>query len=52
MSGKATGSRVCSGNRLVASLVWDICYPLKHDFMGWSVMLFPGDHYIVPKDKM
>lgn len=25
------------------TVTWDICYPLKHDFMGWSVMLFPGD---------
>lgn len=22
---------------------WDICYPLKHDFYGWSLMLLPGD---------
>ena len=25
------------------TMVWDICYPLKHDFQGWSLMLFPGD---------
>lgn len=25
------------------TLVWDICYPLKHDFHGWSLMLCPGD---------
>lgn len=25
------------------TFVWDICYPLKHDFTGWSIMLFPGD---------
>ena len=24
-------------------MVWDICYPLKHDFHGWSLMLCPGD---------
>jgi hypothetical protein len=25
------------------TFVWDICYPLKHDFYGWSLMLLPGD---------
>ena len=33
------------------TLVWDICYPLKHDFMGWSVMLFPGDTVRVDFNK-
>lgn len=25
------------------TLVWDICYPLKHQFSGLDIMLFPGD---------
>lgn len=25
------------------TLVWDICYPLKHQFDGLDLMLFPGD---------
>ena len=25
------------------TITWDICYPLKHDFSGWTVTLFPGD---------
>lgn len=25
------------------TLVWDICYPLKHQFTGVDIMLFPGD---------
>ena len=25
------------------TIVWDICYPLKFDFHGWSLMLLPGD---------
>ena len=25
------------------TLVWDICYPLKHDFHGLPLILFPGD---------
>lgn len=25
------------------TLVWDICYPLRHAFDGWSILLFPGD---------
>ena len=25
------------------TITWDICYPLRHDFTGWSIMLFPGD---------
>ena len=25
------------------TLVWDICYPLKHQFAGLDIMLFPGD---------
>ena len=25
------------------TLEWDICYPLKHNFHGWSLILFPGD---------
>ena len=33
------------------TLTWDICYPLKHDFMGWSVMLFPGDTVRVDFNK-
>lgn len=33
------------------TLVWDICYPLKQDFMGWSVMLFPGDTVKVDFNK-
>ena len=23
------------------AITWDICYPLKHDFFGWSM----GNHY-------
>ena len=33
------------------TLVWDICYPLKQDFNGWSVMLFPGDTVRVDYNK-
>ena len=33
------------------TLTWDICYPLKHDFSGWSVMLFPGDTVSVDFNK-
>ena len=33
------------------TLVWDICYPLKHNFSGWSVMLFPGDTVRVDFNK-
>ena len=33
------------------TFVWDICYPLKHDFVGWSVMLFPGDTVRVDFNK-
>jgi len=25
------------------TFVWDICYPLLHQFHGWSILLFPGD---------
>lgn len=25
------------------TLVWDICYPLRHPFTGIDIMLFPGD---------
>ena len=25
------------------TFVWDICYPLRHQFDGWSILLFPGD---------
>ena len=25
------------------TFVWDICYPLRHQFQGWSILLFPGD---------
>lgn len=25
------------------TFVWDICYPLRHEFQGWSILLFPGD---------
>ena len=25
------------------TMVWDICYPLKHQFAGLDIMLFPGD---------
>lgn len=25
------------------TLVWDICYPFKHNFFGWNIMLLPGD---------
>ena len=33
------------------TLIWDICYPIKHDFVGWSVMLFPGDTVRVDFNK-
>ena len=33
------------------TITWDICYPLKHDFHGWSVMLFPGDTVRVDFNK-
>lgn len=33
------------------TFVWDICYPLKHNFVGWSVMLFPGDTVRVDFNK-
>jgi thiol-disulfide isomerase/thioredoxin len=33
------------------TLIWDICYPLKQNFMGWSVMLFPGDTVRVDYNK-
>ena len=33
------------------TLTWDICYPLKQDFEGWSVMLFPGDTVRVDYNK-
>lgn len=33
------------------TLIWDICYPLKQDFGGWSVMLFPGDTVRVDYNK-
>lgn len=33
------------------TLIWDICYPLKHNFVGWSVMLFPGDTVRVDFNK-
>lgn len=33
------------------AITWDICYPLKHDFFGWSVMLFPGDTVKVDFNK-
>ncbi|MBR4337302.1 MAG: TlpA family protein disulfide reductase [Bacteroidaceae bacterium] len=33
------------------AITWDICYPLKHDFQGWSVMLFPGDTVRVDFNK-
>ena len=25
------------------TIVWDICYPLRNEFTGWSVWLCPGD---------
>ena len=25
------------------TFVWDICYPLRHQFDGWSIFLLPGD---------
>jgi len=25
------------------TFVWDICYPLRHKFDGWSILLLPGD---------
>ena len=25
------------------TLVWDICYPLRHSFTGWYLLLCPGD---------
>lgn len=33
------------------TITWDICYPLKHAFTGWSVMLFPGDTVRVDFNK-
>ena len=33
------------------TITWDICYPIKHDFHGWSVMLFPGDTVRVDFNK-
>jgi len=33
------------------TITWDICYPLKHKFHGWSVMLFPGDTIRVDFNK-
>ena len=33
------------------TITWDICYPLKHNFQGWSVMLFPGDTVRVDFNK-
>ena len=33
------------------TITWDICYPLKHNFNGWSVMLFPGDTVRVDFNK-
>lgn len=33
------------------TITWDICYPLKHNFHGWSVMLFPGDTVRVDFNK-
>ena len=33
------------------TLVWDICYPLKHQFHGWTIMLFPGDTVRVDINK-
>jgi len=33
------------------TITWDICYPLKHAFSGWSVMLFPGDTVRVDFNK-
>ena len=33
------------------TITWDICYPLLHKFVGWSVMLFPGDTIRVDFNK-
>jgi len=33
------------------TLVWDICYPLRQEFQGWSIVLFPGDTVRVDYDK-
>lgn len=33
------------------TMVWDICYPLKHDFQGWSLILFPGDTVMLDFDR-
>lgn len=33
------------------TITWDICYPLKNNFSGWSVMLFPGDTVRVDFNK-
>ncbi len=33
------------------TIVWDICYPLKFDFHGWSLMLLPGDTIRVDFDR-
>ena len=33
------------------TITWDICYPLKHGFSGWSVILFPGDTVRVDFNK-
>lgn len=33
------------------TLVWDICYPLKHDFHGWYIMILPGDTVKVEINK-
>ena len=33
------------------TLVWDICYPLLHEFHGWSVLLCPGDTIRIDIDR-
>ena len=33
------------------TMVWDICYPIQHNFSGWTVMLFPGDTVRVDINK-
>ena len=50
---KGGGSPVVTTDSVAGTFtfVWDICYPLKHDFVGWSVMLFPGDTVKVDFNK-
>lgn len=33
------------------TITWDICYPIQHQFDGWSILLFPGDTIRVDFNK-